>query len=222
MKDGCHMYKAKISMLVKFRIQIKSALFSFWGRVFLCLAIEKPFFKWYANNVNRELMSKPDVLYITLASLIAVLFLCVGFVFVSREAVDEAICYTGGDGFPLVRVALGTFLPGEVLFFLLTVVPWGDLIFWVFSFLPYNFARFGNYTSAVLNYLYEVSYVVPQGRAQAVFGQTFYELCDLAAFLPIYAVYELACVLAFIVVFAIIYKIKHSRLAEYESKFDLY
>lgn len=216
------MYKAKISMMVKFKTQLKSAFFSFWGRVLLCVAVQKPLFKLYANSVNKDIMKNPDAPYIIIASVIGLIFLCAGFALIARESVDEAICYTDGEGFPWVRVALRTFLPGEALYLFFTVIPWGDLVFCIFTFLPYNFARFGNYTSAVLDYLYRVSYAVPESRVQAVFGSRFYEMGDLAAFLQIYAVYEAVCVLAFIAVFAAVYKIKHSRQSVYESKFENY
>ena len=129
------MFKAKISLLVKFKVQIKSAVASFWGRILICLLAETQYTRYYVKNVNK--IDGFDVPYfIGLVCIFATLFVVMCF-FISKEAVDEAMCYTGTDGFPWIRVALRSFLPGESVYFLFTVVPWGDMIFWAFDFLPY-------------------------------------------------------------------------------------
>jgi hypothetical protein len=209
------MYKPEISMLVKFRMQIKYTVLSFWGRTAVCITAEKAYIVWYTKNINKNLFDGFNPVFFILLCLISFFLLGLCHVFAARDAVNEAMCYTGTDGFDWFYVALRSFLPGEAIYFIFTVVPWGDLIFYLFPFLPYNFARFGNYTSLPLEYLYDVAYVIPQGRGAAIFGERFYAWRDLAAFLPIYFIYELLCVGIFLAVFCCVYKVKHNKFRFY-------
>ena len=127
-------------------------------------------------------------------SLIAVSFLAYVFMLalLARKNIVESYFRSTGHEFPVFKAALVYFLPGELTYLAL-------------SLLPLGLFRFGTYTSLPLYLMYWHGYVRGSGREEDIFQYFNYIKEDYIGFLKAFGVYEIICFIIFLIVFKLAY-----------------
>ncbi|MBQ8862872.1 MAG: hypothetical protein IJ021_09080 [Clostridia bacterium] len=123
-----------------------------------------------------------------------------GLILLARRNMSESFFRSTGHEFPVFKSALVYFLPGE-------------LIYLVLSAFPYSSFRFGFNTCWPLFRLYWSRYLRYGGRYDAVMHEYEYIAEDYIEFLKIFGIYELVCFAVFLAVWKFAYNRAFCRKA---------
>lgn len=185
--------KTEISDFYHVNSMISYILFAVFGRVGIFFFAEYAF----GNFKKRDdggfgLISSQDKVFIFSLMLVSFLAYACMLVILARKNMAESYFRATGHEFPVFKAALVYFLPGE-------------LVYLAVSLLPQGMFRFGMYTSLSLYCMYELGYVIPNGRGEDIFGYCSYIKEDYIEFLKIFGIYELICFSIFLTVLWLAY-----------------
>ncbi len=185
--------KTKISDFYHVNPMISYVLFAVFGRLGIFFFAEYG----YGSLMRADKGGYAAIDYrdkIFLASVVLISFLAYFFMLVllARKNMMESYFRSTGHEFPVFKAALVYFLPGELIYLVMSTVPNGLF-------------RFGTYTSLPLYYMYCYHYVLPNGRWDDIFGHYFYIKDDYTEFLKIFGIYEIICFAIFLTVFKLAY-----------------
>lgn len=185
--------KTKISDFYHVNPTISYILFAVFGRIGIFFLAEYGYgiFK-KTDNGGSGLIDSRDKIFIILLMLVSFLAYAAMLVLLARNNVAESYFRATGHEFPVFKAALVYFLPGE-------------LVYLAVSLLPQGIFRFGSYTSLSLYCMYWRGYVLPSGRGEEIFNYYNYIKEDYIEFLKIFGIYELICFAIFLTVFKLAY-----------------
>lgn len=184
--------KTRISDFYHVNPTISYILFAFLGRIAIFFLAEYGYGSLRKADTGTGLIDRGDKIFVICMFLVSFLAYAAGLALLARKNISESYFRSTGHEFPVFKAALIYFLPGE-------------LVFLVMSTMPNGLFKFGAYTSLPLYYTYCERYVFPSGRWDDIFGHYLYIKEDYIEFFKLFGIYELACFAVFFAVFKLAY-----------------
>ena len=184
--------KTKISDFYHVNPTISYILFAVFGRIGIFFLAEYGYGRLKKTDAGMGFIDSRDKIFVICMFIVSFMAYAAVLALLARKNVSESYFRSTGHEFPVLKAALVYFLPGELVYLVMSTVPNGLF-------------RFGAYTSLPLLYMYCYSYVLPNGRWDDIFGHYFYIKEDYIEFLKIFGVYELICFAVFLAVFKLAY-----------------
>lgn len=184
--------KTKISDFYHVNPTISYILFAVFGRIGIFFLAEYGYGRLKKTDAGTGLIDSRDKIFVICMFIVSFMAYAAALALLARKNVSESYFRSTGHEFPVLKAALVYFLPGELVYLVMSTVPNGLF-------------RFGAYTSLPLLYMYCYSYVLPNGRWDDIFGHYFYIKEDYIEFFKIFGIYELICFAVFFAVFKLAY-----------------
>lgn len=184
--------KTKISDFYHVNPTISYILFAVLGRIGIFFLAEYGYGSLRKADTGTGLIDSRDKTFVICMFLVSFMAYAAVLALLARKNITESYFRSTGHEFPVFKAAIVYFLPGELIYLVLSTVPNGLF-------------RFGMYTSLPLYYTYCEHYVFPNGRWDDIFGHYFYIKADYIEFFKIFGIYELICFAVFFATFKLAY-----------------
>ena len=184
--------KTRLSDFYHVNPTISYILYAVFGRIAIFFLAEYGYGSLKKADTGTGLIDPKDKIFVICIFIVSFLAYAAGLVLIARKNISESYFRSTGHEFPVFKAALVYFLPGELIYLVMSTVPNGLF-------------RFGTYTSLPLYYMYCYRYVLPNGRWDDIFGHYFYIKEDYIEFFKIFGIYELICFAVFLAVFKLAY-----------------
>jgi hypothetical protein len=184
--------KTKISDFYHVNAMISYLLFAVFGRIGIFFFAEYVFGNFKKTDNGLGMIDLRDKAFIASLMLVSFIAYAAMLVLLARKNIAESYFRATGHEFPVFKAALVYFLPGELFYLAVSIMPQGMF-------------RFGAYTSLSLYCMYELGYVLPNGREEDIFNYCNYIKEDYIEFFKIFGIYELICFAVFLTVLWLAY-----------------